>query len=219
MIGPRAEPDEIVDPYATLQVRPDADPVVIQAAYRALMRRHHPDRGGSPAMAARLNAAYALLRDPRARPTPARPAPGAAPRALGAELRRALLEHFSPVVTDGPGWLFDFAGVLRSGRRHRIWMRRFHRQDLADARAFHTMIEATRLTRPLWRWGSDLFVAVLLEMSPPFAAVLRPPGGWLPRVGHAVVALELGARRVHAPAGSRRLPSLAGLHAAVAAAR
>lgn len=47
------------DAYAVLQVRPEADQVVIHAAYRALARRHHPD-GDTPAadQMIELNRAY-----------------------------------------------------------------------------------------------------------------------------------------------------------------
>lgn len=51
------------DPYQTLQVTPEADPDVIQAAYRVLARKHHPDMGGSEEQMARINEAWALLRD------------------------------------------------------------------------------------------------------------------------------------------------------------
>jgi hypothetical protein len=55
--------------YQTLQVRPDADPVVIEAAYKALMKKHHPDMhpAGPTAgerIAADLNRAWHTLRDP-----------------------------------------------------------------------------------------------------------------------------------------------------------
>jgi curved DNA-binding protein CbpA len=57
----------VVDPYRVLQVLPDAEPEVIQAAYRALARKHHPDMGGSQLEMATLNAAWETLRDERER--------------------------------------------------------------------------------------------------------------------------------------------------------
>lgn len=56
------------DAYRILQVDPSADHVVIQAAYRALARRFHPD-GDQPDLhrMAELNGAYAILRDPESR--------------------------------------------------------------------------------------------------------------------------------------------------------
>src|SRR4051812_3776005 len=57
--------------YDTLNVSPDAEIVVIEAAYRALMKRYHPDQGESPPAgapsAAAINEAYAVLRDPARR--------------------------------------------------------------------------------------------------------------------------------------------------------
>jgi hypothetical protein len=58
--------------YDTLNVSPDAEIVVIEAAYRALMKRYHPDQGAAAAAAggpsaAAINEAYAVLRDPAQR--------------------------------------------------------------------------------------------------------------------------------------------------------
>jgi curved DNA-binding protein CbpA len=62
-------PDPL-DPYKTLQVDPEADPEVIQAAYRRLARKYHPDVLPGPDAATRMvaiNRAWALLEDPDAR--------------------------------------------------------------------------------------------------------------------------------------------------------
>lgn len=53
--------------YDVLQVRDDASPEVIHAAYRALAKRYHPDSGGSEYMMKMLNRAYEVLSDPVAR--------------------------------------------------------------------------------------------------------------------------------------------------------
>ncbi|HEX8442021.1 MAG TPA: J domain-containing protein [Allosphingosinicella sp.] len=58
--------------YTLLNVLPDAEPVVIEAAYKALMKRHHPDiQPGGAAVGERtateLNQAYQTLRDPERR--------------------------------------------------------------------------------------------------------------------------------------------------------
>jgi hypothetical protein len=55
------------DLYRVLQVDPGADLDVIQAAYRVLARRFHPDHAGNDAMMKRLNAAWEVLQDPTRR--------------------------------------------------------------------------------------------------------------------------------------------------------
>ena len=52
-----------VDHYRTLQVDPSADVDVIQAAYRVLARRFHPDLAGDDVVMKRLNAAWEILGD------------------------------------------------------------------------------------------------------------------------------------------------------------
>lgn len=57
------------DYYATLGVLPQADPVVITAAYRAIAQRYHPDKSSGDSREAhermsRINEAYETLRDP-----------------------------------------------------------------------------------------------------------------------------------------------------------
>lgn len=58
--GPNSE-DPIAAARRLLNVRVGATPDEIRAAHRLRMREAHPDRGGSVAMAARLNAARDLL--------------------------------------------------------------------------------------------------------------------------------------------------------------
>jgi DnaJ-class molecular chaperone len=62
-----------VDHYRVLQVTRDADPVVIERAYKALSMKYHPDQA-SPAQRdtatrrmQRLNEAYRVLHDPNLR--------------------------------------------------------------------------------------------------------------------------------------------------------
>ncbi len=62
-------PDQF-DPYAIMQVQQDASQDVLQAAYRALARRLHPDHSTDPsagAKMAQLNAAWETLGDPERR--------------------------------------------------------------------------------------------------------------------------------------------------------
>jgi len=62
-----------VDHYRTLQVTRDADPEVIDRAYRALSRKHHPDLAGaggtehSTEKMKAINEAYRVLGDPSRR--------------------------------------------------------------------------------------------------------------------------------------------------------
>ena len=57
--------------YQILNVAPDAEAVVIEAAYRALMKKYHPDQavatGSRGPTAAEINHAFATLRDPERR--------------------------------------------------------------------------------------------------------------------------------------------------------
>jgi curved DNA-binding protein CbpA len=60
---------EPIDPYKTLQVDPEAEDEVIQAAYRRLARKYHPDVAGhdAPDRMSAINAAWDLIGDPVAR--------------------------------------------------------------------------------------------------------------------------------------------------------
>lgn len=52
------------DHYRTLEVDPRARRSVIEAAYKALQREHHPDMGGDESTTRMLNAAWEILKDP-----------------------------------------------------------------------------------------------------------------------------------------------------------
>jgi curved DNA-binding protein CbpA len=59
-----------IDPYKVLQVDPEAEDEVVQAAYRRLARKYHPDLTGTPEAAARMasiNAAWEMVGDPASR--------------------------------------------------------------------------------------------------------------------------------------------------------
>lgn len=59
-----------LDPYKTLQVDSEAEDEVIQAAYRRLARKYHPDLAETPEAAARMssiNAAWEMIGDPTKR--------------------------------------------------------------------------------------------------------------------------------------------------------
>lgn len=60
----------MLDPYKALQVAPTADQEVVDAAFRALAKKYHPDRDKTRYAARRmaeLNAAYAVVREPARR--------------------------------------------------------------------------------------------------------------------------------------------------------
>ena len=108
--------------YRILHVQPEAPLEVIRASYRTLMStlRAHPDLGGDPEAAARINAAYAVLTDPErrraydrslkaggGRPAPAtagpKPAASAPPAPAAARAAAPLAAH------DPATWLADRA--------------------------------------------------------------------------------------------------------------
>lgn len=62
MPSPKAE-----DYYEVLQIQPTAPAEVVDAAYKALILRHHPDHGGSTEMAKLLNEARRVLNNPQSR--------------------------------------------------------------------------------------------------------------------------------------------------------
>lgn len=81
--------DQSFDPYAVLQVADHAEPEVIQAAYRTLARRIHPDLSEHPeaqSQMSALNRAWEILGDPtrRAHYDQARAASAAVDTASGA---------------------------------------------------------------------------------------------------------------------------------------
>ena len=72
-----------MDPYRVLQVDPLAEPEVVDAAFRRLARKYHPDVNPAPEAAelmAQIVAAYELVRDPDRR--------AAYDRSLGIHQRR-----------------------------------------------------------------------------------------------------------------------------------
>lgn len=208
--------------YRTLQVDPAAEDVVIRAAYRALMKQHHPDRGGNAVFAQQLNAAYSTLADPLARqtydrliridrvtavsePRPTRPLTGT--RSLVEELGEEVFRRFLPDFQEGLARVFDFTGIQRDAPRHRIWLKRVWRGDTTEARAFAAAVEAARLSRPLWAWGSDLFVAVVPRATPQFRWLLRGPSGPVPRLSYSIALHDLGTWETHAIGRCAELPT------------
>lgn len=117
--------------YTILNVLPDADPAVIEAAYKALMKKHHPDKhpAGPVAgerVAAELNRAWWVLRDPdrraaydaeerarqeRHRVELARAFPEPAPRGASEPVRRPAPPHPARAGQRAATWI-GMAGVV-----------------------------------------------------------------------------------------------------------
>ncbi|MFO1328297.1 MAG: DnaJ domain-containing protein [Rubrivivax sp.] len=102
--------------YRILHVQPEAPLEVIRASYRTLMStlRAHPDLGGDPDAAARINAAYAVLTDPdrrRAYDVSLRRAssPAAGPAAAPAARPAAAATPRPAAAPDPATWLADRA--------------------------------------------------------------------------------------------------------------
>jgi curved DNA-binding protein CbpA len=56
--------------YDVLNVAPEAEPVVVEAAYKALIKKYHPDQAAEvpvPKDATTINEAFAILKDPAKR--------------------------------------------------------------------------------------------------------------------------------------------------------
>ena len=60
---PLPHPSPTADPYGVLGVSPLASGAEIKAAYRALVKQHHPDAGGDATTILALNAAWEVLGD------------------------------------------------------------------------------------------------------------------------------------------------------------
>ena len=119
----------IPDYYAIIQVAPQADKEVIEAAYRRLAAKYHPDVNRSPGATERmklLNAAYEVLSDPekrraydlRRRISP-HEQPGSPPQAapgidLGQWLTTAAMTIVMLAITEG-GSRFGPRGLLLVG--------------------------------------------------------------------------------------------------------
>lgn len=107
------------DHYRILGVDPSSEDVVIQAAYRALMRRYHPDTSSDPQASQRakeINAAYAILSDPDLRRDydhrRAGGGGGSAPPPPGNDPPPTASDPDLPVpMKNGPGVFLAYAGL------------------------------------------------------------------------------------------------------------
>lgn len=172
---PRLVPDD--DLYARLELTADATPEAIEVAWRALLKRHHPDVAGEGEaaleVAKRINVAHDWLSDPelrraydRERLVPA--AAGEGPRAGGGRRPRA-------------GW-----SVRRPGPRPRPRQTDLHRGDAA-ARAAWFLDRVARL-------GADELDRLAATEAPPIAfhATIRRfvPGDAAAAYAELAAALE-----------------------------
>ena len=96
---------EGIDPYKVLQVDSEAEDEVIQAAYRRLARKYHPDLADTPEAAARMssiNAAWDMIGDPASRAAYDRTRAATPPAGQGAPAAPWSTPH-RPVTPQAPG--------------------------------------------------------------------------------------------------------------------
>jgi curved DNA-binding protein CbpA len=113
----------IPDPYKVLQVDPEAEREVIEAAYKRLARMYHPDVSGEPDSVekmVRINQAWEMLRDPTRRAGVDRArtrASGTTARVVAADgkAQAAATRHQppapAPAPRDDPGPPWSFPGM------------------------------------------------------------------------------------------------------------
>lgn len=106
----------IPDHYQALGVQPDAGPDEIRAAYRRLMRTHHPDvrpgDGRSEELARTANEAWAVLRDQQRRTSYDRLRSGSYPAAPD-RVRRVAPPDGPPAYSpEGARYRRSFSGAI-----------------------------------------------------------------------------------------------------------
>ncbi len=90
----------MADPYAVLEVLPSATAAEIKAAYRRLVKQHHPDAGGDDQRMLALNAAWEVLSDVERRRAHDRTRLPSGRSITAPDLRRAAAEHNRAVEAD-----------------------------------------------------------------------------------------------------------------------
>jgi curved DNA-binding protein CbpA len=179
-----------VDPHAILGVPEGVDERELTAAYRALAKLWHPDRGGGEEAARRMaeiNGAYDLLRAEIAQAHGAKPAkrrpgrgswlPDPIRRALGPELLDALA-HSEAVrlVTPASTWASPRA-VLAVTERRLLWLLDDAPVGRVRWLAFHDVASVSLRVR---RRGATLILRTtggrrysFADLRPPTAAVIE----------------------------------------------
>ena len=146
---------EIVDFYRILQVDPQAEPEVIQAAHRTLARKYHPDiPGGSESRMVAINQAWDVLSNPKSRnaydqgrsvvtASTAPPAPRPAEPIWGQGAPRPTGPASGTVLDFGryAGW--SFGQIARHDPDFLLWLAR-----APIGRAFRAEIEALLSPKP-----------------------------------------------------------------------
>lgn len=209
------------DFYRTLQVDPTAHPLVIKAAYRTLIRTAHPDVGGDVRAAQSLTRAYSILSDSESRlhydrirqhrtsqKTPSRK-PGDPFVQIVGGLKTRLTPLLTPLGQLSLARSFDVAGRLRGDGDHRIWLKALRDPDPTRKTAFQTLADAGRLSRSVWEWGSDLFVALVPRWCSELGELLEGPLGPWPRFGSAILVLDTQRGQIHYEGRTNELPTYA----------
>lgn len=145
-------------PFATLGIAPGADQVAIDAAYKKLIKRYHPDRkGGDATRAAEINRAYFELRN---RPPPDWDKPAGDDLAQAIYERRAAMRGSRrPVVRQRSWWPLLIFALLAVAM--------LQRNQLADISA-RTMDDISQaLTQPDIGRGTGLSVAAASFLEEP----------------------------------------------------
>ena len=186
--------------YRILNVSPDADPLVIEAAYRALMKKYHPDRFAGDQLAGEdrateLNQAFRILRDPeqraqydaeeRARYEGRRhtlaPSPASQPPSPAYRLRRQrwpqLLALLALVMLGTAAW-WEFGSEAEAVARERL-------ADLKEVargeqrRAIEAPIDSAKIERAVSLAGRIRTTSGLLGVSGYSQDCFRAQGGEL----------------------------------------
>lgn len=103
----------VLDPYKVLQVDPEAEDEVIEAAYKRLARKYHPDVASGPdaqERMVRINQAWEMLQDPVRRAAVDRArlrASAQTARVTSAEAQIRTAGGEAPRYTPGPGYRRD----------------------------------------------------------------------------------------------------------------